>query len=317
MSERKKVVVVVGWSATSRKNSHNPPTLSQHSAHILSKKIAARAFADAGKKGTSAGEVGIEGTIIEAAAPGTPALDALKLKYYDLLVRYWRHKGDALEVTRCLRAAYDTPCVQEDGAAADALLKRACWYAVLAPATSSDAATLLAATAAEPRLDGLPAYKRLVATFRGGELVAWTGFEAEYASELAALPDVFGGDGDATVVDSGAARRAALQTRVTQHNILAASKFYSRLTMARLAALLAIDPHAAERAVADMVSDGALAAKIDRPAGVIRFGAPRTPDDVLNEWSAGISRLLTTIDRASGAIAKEAAVHKVALEGVV
>lgn len=293
-----------------------PPHTLLLSAHILSKKIAPRAFADAGKKGTTAGEVGIEGTIIEAAAPGTPALDALKLKYYDLLVRYWRHKGDALEVTRCLRSAYDTPCVQEDGSAADALLKRAAWYAVLAPATSSDAATLLSATAAEPRLDGLPAYKKLVATFRGGELVAWTAFEAEYKGELDALPDVFGGGGDATAVDSGAGRRAVLQTRVTQHNILAASKFYTRVSMTRLASLLAIDPYAAERAVADMVSDGALAAKIDRPAGIIRFGAPRSPDDVLNEWAAGISRLLTTVDRASSAIAKEAAVHKVELEGV-
>lgn len=302
-------------TTTSRVTSPLPPPPPPCSAHILSKKIAPRAFADAGKKGTTAGEVGIEGTIIEAAAPGTPPLDALKLKYYDLLVRYWRHKGDALEVTRCLRAAYDTPCVAADGAAADALLKRAAWYAVLAPATSSDAATLLAATAAEPRLDGLPAYKKLVATFRGGELVDWAAFEAEYGGELAALGDVFGGDGAGP--DSGPGRRAALQTRVTQHNVLAASKFYSRLSMARLAELLAVDPHAAERAVADMVSDGALAAKIDRPAGVIRFGAPRTPDDVLNAWSAGIARLLTTVDRASGAIAKEAAVHKVALEGVV
>ena len=304
-----------------RRRQTEPPTLPSPpfflSAHILSKKVAPRAFADAGKKGTTAGEVGIEGTVIEPPSPGTPSLDALKLKYYDLLVRYWRHEGDALEVARCLRAAYDTPSVAADGAAADALLKRAAWYAVLAPATSSDAATLLAATAAEPRLDGLPTYKRLLAAFTGRELVRWPAFQAEFGAEIDALADVFGGGGDPDAgPDSGAARRAALARRVTQHNIAAAARFYSRLPLTRLAALLGGDAHAAERAVADMVSDGALAAKIDRPAGIVRFGAPRTPDDVLNEWAAGIGRLLTTVDRAAQAIAKEAAVHKVELEGV-
>lgn len=283
-----------------------PSTLS---AHILSKKVAPRAFIDGGKKGQAAGDVGIEGTVIEAPAPGTPSIGALKLKYYDLLVRYWQHKEDDLEVTRCLRAAYDTPAVAADPAAADALLKRTCWYAVLAPKSSSDAATLLASTAAEPRLDGLPLYRKLLATFRGRELVRWPDFEAEFKGEVAGMADVFGGAG-------GEARKARLVKRVTEHNVHAAATYYSRLPLPRLAALLGLDEPASERAVADLVSSGALVAKIDRPSRIVSFAVARTPDDVLNEWAGGISRLLTVLDRAGAAIQKEAAVNGVDLAAV-
>ena len=285
---------------------HPPPTTPPFSAHILSKKVAPRAFIDGGKKGQTAGDVGIEGTVIEAPIPGTPAIDALKLKHYDLMVRYWQFKEEDVEVTRCLRAAYDTPCVLADAAAADALLKRTCWYAVLAPKSSSDAATLLASTALEPRLDGLPLYRKLLALFRGRDIVRWPDFEAEYGPEVAAVADVFGGTG-------GAARLERLRVRVTQHNVHAAASYYERLTLARLAALLGLGEGASERAVAGLVSSGALAAKIDRPARIVSFAPTRTPDDVLNGWAGGISRLLTVLDRAGAAIAKEAAVHRVDL----
>ena len=161
--------------------------------------------------------------MIEAPVAGTPPIERLKLKYYSLLVSYHQHKGDYLEVCRCLRAAYDTPAVfspkkrneaaatmtdeeaavaaslmdiegageaaapaaaaasasasaapssvsEADAALAESLLKQACWYAVLAPATSSDQRTLLEATAAEA--EGDPA-DRLFAedTARGLQLL--------------------------------------------------------------------------------------------------------------------------------------------------
>jgi 26S proteasome regulatory subunit N5 len=272
--------------------------------------VAPRAFTPpAGKKGETAGEVGIEGTIIEAPAHGTPSLDELKLKYYNLLVLYYNHAGSAVDVARCYRAQFDTPSLGE--AEAEACLKRVCWYAVLAPA-SSDRTTLMGAAAAEARLDGLPGYKALLATFTAKEVVWWPAFEEAHASEMGACEDVFGGEAGSP----GAARREALRSRIIEHNIHTAAGYYSRLPTPRLAALLGLAADDAERRVADMVTGGALAAKIDRPAGIIRFGARPAADETLNAWAADVGRLLSLVDKAAAGVAKEAAQFKVELPGL-
>lgn len=79
-------------------------------AQILAKKVSPRAFAsrpDGTKRGEGTGEIGIEGTAIEPAAPGTPTLDELKKRYYALMIRYNTHMGDYLEICRAYRAVYE------------------------------------------------------------------------------------------------------------------------------------------------------------------------------------------------------------------
>lgn len=56
-------------------------------------------------------------------------------------------------------------------------------------------------------------------------------FNKRYADEIAAQEEVFGGA-------DGEARLKALRLRVTEHNVLVVAKYYSRLTLARLAELL-------------------------------------------------------------------------------
>ena len=63
------------------------------------------------------------------------------------------------------------------------------------------------------------------------QVVWWSVFNKRYAGEIAAQEEVFGGAG-------GAARLAALRLRVTEHNVLVVAKYYSLLTLARLAELL-------------------------------------------------------------------------------
>ena len=63
------------------------------------------------------------------------------------------------------------------------------------------------------------------------QAVWWSTIEEQYRDEIDAMEDVFGGE-------EGDKRRADLQLRVTEHNILVISKYYRRLRLARLAALL-------------------------------------------------------------------------------
>ena len=62
-----------------------------------------------------------------------------------------------------------------------------------------------------------------------------------------------------------------------------------------------------------MVVKTGLPARIDRPAGLVRFAAPKGPEAVLNTWSRSISKLLDVVDRSCQQIQKESMIHKVAI----
>ncbi len=71
----------------------------------------------------------------------------------------------------------------------------------------------------------------------------------------------------------------------------------------------------AERQLSELVVSKAVAAKVDRPAGIVTFGARQRPDQVLNSWSGNIGKLLELVEKSCQQIQKEAMVHKVALRG--
>ncbi|KAG2483012.1 hypothetical protein HYH03_018092 [Edaphochlamys debaryana] len=280
-------------------------------AHILSKKVSPRAFVE--RRGEAQGEIGIEGTAIEEAEKDTPGLPELKLRYYSLLIRYFVQQNNYLEVTRCYRSIYEAHLAAEEGPDKwMPVLKHVCWYLVLSPAystkdgSSSDRTTLLAATQSDKRLSELPVYKALLSTFTTSEVIRWTVFEATYAPEVAA----YSAPGE---IFSDPKRGEDLKLRVIEHNCLTAAKYYSRLRTARLATILSLTPEQMEKHISDLVVAKAVAAKIDRPAGVITFAAPKAPEEQLNAWAGNIARLLDLVDKSTQLIEKEAMVHKVAL----
>jgi 26S proteasome regulatory subunit N5 len=292
-------------------------------AQILSRKISPRAFnalsTGVVKKGESTGEIGIEGTTIEAPAPGTPTLEELKLAYYDLMVRYYSHENNYLEMCRAYRAVLDTPSVEAERAQWEAALKKAAWYAVLAP-KDSDQRTLLETTAADRRLDSMPLYKDLLSKFCGKEVLWWRTLSAEWAPELDAMPEVFGSK-DTTMIGTssetstkGASARSDLRLRVIQHNLYTISIYYSRISLERLGQMLDLSAEEAEERLCELVTSRGLAAKVDRPSGIVRFGARKSPAESLNQWSGSISKLLTLVEKTCQQIQKESMVHKVPLD---
>ncbi|GLC75741.1 hypothetical protein PLESTF_001680400 [Pleodorina starrii] len=276
-------------------------------AQILSRKVSPRAFVE--RKGEGQGEIGIEGTAIEEADKGTPPLADLKLRYYELLIRYYGHLNNYLEVTRCYRAIYEVHVASEDADKWKPVLQHVCWYLVLSPAystpqgSSSDRTTLLTATQQDKKLGELPEYKALLATFTNTEIIRWTAFEAQYGAEVAAFGSVF----------ADPKRVEDLKLRVIEHNVLVAAKYYSRMRTSRLATILSLTPEQMEKHVSELVVAKAIRAKIDRPAGVISLAQPQSPEEQLNSWAGNIARLLELVDKSCQLIEKEAMVHKVAL----
>lgn len=276
-------------------------------AQILSRKVSPRAFVE--RKGEAQGEIGIEGTAIEEADKDTPSLPELKLKYYELLIAYYSNQNNYLEVTRCYRAIYEVHVGEDARDKWEPVLKRVCWYLVLSPAystkegSSSDRTTLLNATMQDKKLSDLPSCKALLTTFTTKEIIRWTAFEATYAPEVAAVPDVF----------ADPKRAADLKLRVTEHNVLTASQYYSRLPTSRLATVLCLTQDEMEKHVSELVVAKAITAKIDRPAGVITFAAAPQAEEQLNGWAGNIAKLLDLVDKSCQLIEKEAMVHKVPL----
>ena len=60
-----------------------------------------------------------------------------------------------------------------------------------------------------------------------------------------------------------------------------------------------------------MVVKTGLAARIERPAGIVRFAAPKGPEAVLDTWSRSIGKLLDVVDRTCQQIQKESMIHKI------
>jgi len=90
------------------------------------------------------------------------------------------------------------------------------------------------------QLGDLPLHKLLLSTFTTSEIVRWGLFEAQYGGEIAAERDIFAGE-------YGAKRLEDLKLRVIEHNVLVVTKYYTRITTARLAELLDLSPMASQQ----------------------------------------------------------------------
>lgn len=99
--------------------------------------------------------------------------------------------------------------------------------------------------------------------------------------------------------------KTTLHTRIVQHNVRVASIYYKRIHGKRLASLLGLEPAVLEQEISNMVSEGSVYAKIDRPSDVVRFSAGKTPEAVLSDWASDISSLLHLVDSTTHLIHKE------------
>ena len=127
-------------------------------------------------------------------------------------------------------------------------------------------------------------------------------------------------------------------------NILVVSKYYSRITLRRLAELLCLSievidlvlsgcimhflllklviqivigcgiiSQEAEKYLSEMVVSKALIAKIDRPSGIVCFQIAKDSNEILNSWAVNLEKLLDLVEKSCHQIHKETMVHKAVL----
>ncbi|ORY91686.1 hypothetical protein BCR35DRAFT_286656 [Leucosporidium creatinivorum] len=240
----------------------------------------------------------------------------LKLRYYALMILWGLHESKYLEVCKYYRQVYDTPSIQEDEAKWSAVLRNIVYFVVLAPYDNEQADLLERVFKDEKLLKVTESYD-LIKCFTTPELMRWPGIEGLYGASLRGTK-VFGpkgidgvaGDIEEEAADAqGEKRWEVLHDRVVEHNIRTISKYYTRITVSRLSQLLDLTEPKTESFLSSLVSSKTVYAKIDRPAGIVSFKAPRTGDQVLNEWSSDVGKLMGLIEKSCHLIAKEHAVH--------
>ena len=232
-----------------------------------------------------------------------PDLQDLKLRFYELMIRFYAHDSNYLEICKCYQNIYDTPVVKEDKGKWVAALQKIVIYVLLSPHdnTQSD---LLHRINEDKNLEEIPKYKDLLRSFITKELIRWV-----------RLKEVFAGEFSFHFGQEVAGEKKGLWTdvhnRVVEHNIRVVAGYYTRISMPRLAALLDLPADQAELFVSDLVQAKVIFAKIDRPAGIVVFVRAQDPSSTLNEWSGNVSNLLDLLEKTTHLIHREIMVHNI------
>ncbi|GBG34292.1 26S proteasome non-ATPase regulatory subunit 12 [Hondaea fermentalgiana] len=227
-------------------------------------------------------------------------LEDIKVRFYRLLIRYYSHEKDPLELARAYSAIFRTPGIQEHPEDWEPELTSAVVMLAISPFDNHQV-DLVHKMLQEEKLEQLPEYKSLLTHFVTDELAQWPLPEHESITQHPLL------------ADSKDWYLPMLRDRVIQHDIRVVAKFYTRISAARLAQMLQLSKDESEKYLCDMVTSTTserLIAKIDRPAGVITFRGRKTANDHLSEWTADISELLGLVEKTCHIIHKEHAIHK-------
>lgn len=69
------------------------------------------------------------------------------------------------------------------------------------------------------------------------------------------------------------------------------------MTLERLTSLLDLSMKEVEQVLSRLVVDGSVYAKIDRPTGIVSFQSRKSAEDVMNEWSSDVSKLMGLVEK--------------------
>jgi len=226
----------------------------------------------------------------------------LKIQYYEYMVRYWLHEKRYLDVCKCYLAIFNTPSVQADETKWKAALTAHALYLALAQYDNEQDDMLHKLDELQAKkLDKVPVFQRVVKIFLRKEIAAWP---LAHEAEIKSHP-VF----QEAPHEGAAARWDMLRKRVVQHNIKVISEYYEQIHTRRLCELIGLDDKEAEAELSELVCSKFVYAKIDRPAGTVRFGQRQSYTDRLNGWSDGITQMLDLVENTCHLIQKEQMVH--------
>lgn len=230
-----------------------------------------------------------------------PKYESLKLEYYNLLVKISLHKREYLEVAQYLQEIYQTDAIKSDEAKWKPVLSHIVYFLVLSPYGNLQN-DLIHKIQNDNNLKKLESQESLVKLFTTNELMRWPIVQKTYEPVLNKDDLAFGGEANKHHWED-------LQKRVIEHNLRVISEYYSRITLLRLNELLDLTESQTETYISDLVNQGIIYAKINRPAKIVNFEKPKNSSQLLNEWSHNVDELLEHIETIGHLITKEEIMH--------
>jgi len=221
----------------------------------------------------------------------------LKLRFYKLMIIYYSYNNENLNICRSWQSIFDTPSVQENVAEWQDALKNIIIFVILSQ-FDNEQSDLINRIKSIKKLQDLEKYQNTLKHFLTPELIHWSKFNLIYSAELKAQPAF-------SNPDNGSARWEDLNKRVIEHNIRVISKYYTRISIQRLAQLLDLEEDTAEKSLSDLVVSKIVFAKIDRPAKIVQFSKRKDPNDIMNDWANNITDLLNLVEKTCHLINKE------------
>ncbi|KZT53784.1 hypothetical protein CALCODRAFT_551438 [Calocera cornea HHB12733] len=224
------------------------------------------------------------------------ANEDLKLRYYDLMIRYSLQMDEYLEVCKHYYAIRDTPSVKSDDEKSRLALENIVYFIVLAP-FDNEQSDMINRLNVDPALVKLELHSHLIKSFITPELMRWPNLVDYYGETLRKTP-VFAPISSSESSDGkGEQRWEELHKRVIEHNIRIIALYYTRIHIKRLTQLLDLTPQEMEDVLCRLVVDKTVYARIDRPAGIVNFKAPKTSEDVMNDFSSDMAKLLGLVEK--------------------
>jgi len=254
---------------------------------------------------------------VNRKALGEVGMEGRRIAFYELMAQYHRHEKDAFALSKDYHQMYLTWCPKVSGPDEEGeeekkmevegndikneekaleALKSAVNFLVLSPHSMEQQDMLNRIALDKKKLELIAPFKTTIELFLKKEIIA---YPLAHQSELD-IPSLSEGG-----PDLASHWRSTLRARVIQHNVRVASKYYRRIHKKRLAELLGLDPDELEKEVAAMVSDGSVYAKIDRPNDIVRFAQTKSPEAVLSDWAADVTKLLDLVETTTHLIHKE------------
>ncbi|CUS23077.1 LAQU0S08e01618g1_1 [Lachancea quebecensis] len=225
--------------------------------------------------------------------------EPLKLDYFKLLIKIGLHKRDYLQVAQYYQEIYNTESIKKDETKWKHALTHVVLFLVLTPYDNLQN-DLIHKVQLDNNLKKLEKPESLVELFTTAELMRWPFVKESYESFLNSDDVAFG---------NNKAHWEDLRKRVIEHNLRVISKYYTRINLSRLNELLDLTETETERFISDLVNQGVIYAKINRPAKIVNFGRPKNSSLLLNEWSQNVDQLLEHIETIGHLITKEEILH--------
>lgn len=229
--------------------------------------------------------------------------EELKVEYYNLLIKIGLYRKDYLNVAQYYQEIYNIDSVKKNEGKWMPVLKHMVYFLILSPYSNLQN-DLIHKIQMDVNLKRLEQQESLIKLFTTVELMRWPIVKEKYESILGNDNIAFGFENP-----DHKERWDVLQKRVVEHNLRVVSKYYSRITLARLNEFLDLGEAETEEYISNLVNQGIIYAKVNRPAKIVNFEKPKNSSDLLNEWSNNVNELLEHIETIGHLITKEEIMH--------